>query len=166
MAADKSYYTVNFKKLVVLLLPTFLRQSTIVALLQVYVGGLITVYNRFITNRTNNLYKLKITGQVCYLRKMLNDAFPAANGHISIEDGVATGTWRYAWNANYEPYHKYLLIEDSGTLFWDEHTISEGLSNFIVKVPASLNTVNNEARMRSLLNYYKLLSKSYTIVYF
>lgn len=166
MVADKSYYTVNFKKLVVLLLPTFLRQSTIVALLQVYVGGLITVYNRFITNRTNNLYKLKITGQVCYLRKMLNDAFPAGGGHITIEDGIAVGVWQYAYDENYDPYRKHLLIEDAGTLFWDEHTISEGLSNFIVKVPASLNTVNNEARMRSLLNYYKLLSKSYTIVYF
>lgn len=147
-------------------MPTFLRQSTFVALLQISAGGLITVYNKFVENRKNNLYKLKITGQVCYLRKMLNDAFPAGGGLITIDSGIAVGVWQYAYDENYDPYRKHLLIEDAGTLFWDEHTISEGLSNFIVKVPASLKNANNEARMRSLLNYYKLLSKSYTIVYF
>jgi hypothetical protein len=159
------HYIVNFKKLVVLLLPVSLRQSSIVALLQVSVCGLITVYNNFITNRTNNLYKLNINGQVCHLRKMLNDAFPAGGGLITIEDGVAKGVWQYAYDQDYDPYRKYLLASDT-TLLWDKSSISEGLSNFIVNVPIALQSVNNEARMRSLLNYYKLLSKSYSIVYF
>jgi hypothetical protein len=163
---EKAYYTVNFKKLVVLLLPTFLRDTVIVTLLQVFVGGIISVYNNFIANRAITLYRLKITGQVCYLRRMLNDAFPAGGGQITIEDGVATGVWRYAWDKDFDPYRKFLLLENSGTLFWDKHTIAEGLSNFIVRVPIALQNINNEARMRSLLNYYKLISKSYTIVYF
>jgi len=159
------HYIVNFKKLVVLLLPVALRQSTIVALLQVSVSGLTTVYNQFITNRANNLYKLKITGQVCYLRKMLNDAFPEGGGVITIDDGVAVGEWQFAWDEDYDPYRKYLLASDD-TFLWDTNSISEGLANFIVKVPIALQSVNNEARMRSLLNYYKLISKSYTIIYF
>ncbi|MTK53304.1 hypothetical protein [Paludibacter sp.] len=159
------HYIVNFKKLVVLLLPVSLRQSTIVALLQVSVGGLITIYNRFITNRTSNLYKLKITGQVCYLRKMLNDAFPAGGGQITIEDGSAVGVWQFAWDKDYDPYRKYLLASDE-TLLWDLSAIQEGVTGFIVRVPVALKNVNNEAKMRSLLNYYKLISRSYTIIYF
>lgn len=148
-----------------MLLPVSLRKSTVVALLQVSVGGLITVYNRFITNRTNNLYKLKITGQVCYLRRMLNDAFPAGGGLITVEDGSAVGVWQFAWDKDFDPYHKYLLA-DGNTLLWDKSTILEGVTGFIVRVPSALKNVNNEAKMRSLLNYYKLISRSYTIIYF
>lgn len=122
------------------------------------------VYSMFSTNRSDNLYTMSITGQVCRLRKMLNDAFPLAGGRITISDGAVTGEWRYAWDKDSDPYRKYLLA-DGSTLLWGKSAIQAGVSGFIVKVPAVLNNQNNEARMRSLLNKCKLVSKSYTIIY-
>ena len=161
---DKKF-DINFKKLIELLLPTFLRRSVLRAFLNAMAAPILTLHNQFIVNRKNNIYRLKMNGQVCYLRRLLNDAFPDANNAIRIEDGSATGIWRYAWDENYNPYINYLLIEQSGTIFWDKSTILEGVSGFTVVVPAAIYNENNDAKIRSLLNEYKLLSKYYTIIY-
>lgn len=160
----KNYNIVDFSKLAKLLLPTFLRQTIIVAWMNVIAYSFSYIYGKFTSNRDINLYNLSITGQVCRLRKMLNDAFPLAGGAITVEDGTAQGEWQYAWDADYDPYRKYLLA-DGSTLLWDKSVIQAGVSGFIVKVPSIIKNDNNEARIKSLLNYYKLLSKSYTIIY-
>ena len=148
-----------------LLLPTFLRQTKIVALLTAMIVPFAYIQALLVAFRTDSLYRLNRNGQVCYLRATLNDAFPDANGDIKIEDGVITGVWQYAWEEDYDPYRNYLLIDGVNSVFWAKETIAEGLSNFIVKVPASLRSVNNEAKLRGLINYYKLVSKSYSIIY-
>ena len=158
-------FQIDYKALVTLLLPTFLRRPVMTAFLRAQVSGVQRVYNRFVKNRNDNLYRLKINGQVCYLRRALNDAFPEAGGQIRIDDGALSGLWRYAWDEDYDPYRNYLLIPDEGTLFWDKDTILEGVSGFVVYAPGSIYDINNDARMRALLNEYKLLSKNYTIVY-
>ncbi|KAA6335610.1 hypothetical protein EZS27_016177 [termite gut metagenome] len=156
-------FQIDYKVLILLLLPTFLRKWVIVAWLLSLCRPVMTLYNLFMTNRDNNLYKLQITGQVCYLRKLLNDAFPDAQGAIRIADNQKTGVWQYSYDEDVPD--KCLLIEDAGTLFYDKYTISKDVE-FIVMVPATLHTVNNEAKIRSLLNNYKLLSKSYLIQYY
>lgn len=161
---SKNYFNIDFSRLAVLLTPTFLRHPFLGAWLNVIALSVSHVYVKFTSNRTSNLYSISITGQVCRLRKMLNDAFPIAGGGITIEDAIADGEWQYVFSADYDPYRKYLLA-DGNTLLWDQRVIQEGVSGFIVKVPAVLNNQNNEARMRSLLNKYKLVSKSYSIIY-
>jgi hypothetical protein len=158
-------FEINYKRLVLLLLPTFLRKETLVAFLHVETTPVVTLYNLFLTNRNNNLYRLRMNGQVCYLRRVLNDAFPEAGGAIRIEDGVTAGWWLYAWDKDYDPYTNYLPITDEGTVFCDKATILEGVSGFTVVVPHAIYSVNNDAKLRSLLNNYKLLSKSYTMQY-
>lgn len=69
---------INYKRLIVLLLPTFLRQATITAFLRAMTIPIEYLYNQFLANRNSNLYRLKMNGQVCYLRRVLNDAFPEA----------------------------------------------------------------------------------------
>ncbi|MDR0834612.1 MAG: hypothetical protein LBN93_10605 [Candidatus Symbiothrix sp.] len=157
-------FQIDYKKLVLLLLPTMLRREVVYAFLKAMTAPVISLYNQFTSNRDNNLYRLQISGQVCYLRRLLNDAFPSANGNIRIEEGSTSGNWQYAYDEDYDPYQKYLLIE-GGTLFWDKSTIIEGVSGFTVYVPVAVYDVNNDAKIRSLLNAYKLLSKHYTIIY-
>jgi hypothetical protein len=159
-------YQIDFSKLVVLLLPIRLRKSRIYAFLVAFTRPLVYLRSQLTTFRADANYRLTYNGQVRKLRKVLNDAFPEAEGSIDIEDGEAIGVWQYSWDEDYDPYRLYLLADDANpALFWDQDTILEGLSNFVVKVPASLNTVNNTAKLRALLNYYKLVSKSYSIVY-
>lgn len=160
----KNYFNIAFSKLAILLLPTFLRMPLVKAWASLAAYPFGRIYDIFSNNRSDNLYNLSITGQVCRLRKMLNDAFPLAGGRITIEDGSASGEWQYAWGENYDPYRKYLLV-DGNTLLWGKSVIQAGVSGFVVKVPTVLNNQNNDARMRSLLNKCKLVSKSYTIIY-
>jgi hypothetical protein len=162
-------YQVNFRRLVALLLPTFLRRDVISAFLNAAGSAISLTYNGFMTNRNNNLYRLKMNGQVCYLRRVLNDAFPEANNEIRIEDGGRSGGWVYAWDEDFDPSNEYTLAwndgSDEATLIWDQGAILEGVSGFIVYVPSLIYNINNDAKIRSLLNNYKLLSKSYTIIY-
>jgi hypothetical protein len=158
-------FEINYKKLVLLLLPTFLRRDVMLAFLRAMTAPVASRYDLFIGNRKNNLYRLRMNGQICYLRRVLNDAFPEAHGAIRIRDGVMIGLWRYAWDKDYDPYMKYLLIADEGTVFFDKSATLQSVNNFIVSVPRALHNVNNDAKLRSLLNAYKLLSKSYTIIY-
>jgi hypothetical protein len=161
-------FAINYRRLALLLLPTFLRRPALLAFLQAAVAPVERNHDWFLRNRKDNLYRLRMNGQVCYLRRVLNDAFPDAGGAIRIEDGVAAGHWLYAYDKDFDPYKKYLLIHDrseGGTTFWDKSAILEGVSGFTVAVPRALRNANNDAKLRSLLNTYKLLSKSYTIIY-
>ena len=158
-------FDINFIKLTELLLPTFLRHDVLRSFLNAIVAPVITLHNQFIVRRKNNIYRATMNGQVCHLRRVLNDAFPEANNAIRIEDGSTTGHWQYAWDSEYNPYLNYLLIKHEGTIFWDKSTILEGVSGFTVVVPSGIYDENNDAILRSLLNEYKLVSKFYTIIY-
>jgi hypothetical protein len=106
-----------------------------------------------------------MNGQVCYLRRVLNDALPEANNQISIDGGERLGEWLIVWDEDFDSYLHYTEITDSGTMVWDESAISDNLNNFVVHVPRAVFNANNDAKIRALLNEYKLLSKSYTIIY-
>jgi hypothetical protein len=145
------------------LLPVFLRRKTIAALLLCLIAPIIALYNLFMSTRENNLYRLRMNGQVCYLRKVLNDSFPQVGNLIWLEDGKIFGFWRFAYERDYTD--KYLLI-DENTLFYDKGAIEESqASGFTVIVPKSLLNINNDAKIRSIINAYKLLSKSYIVQY-
>ena len=154
-------FDINYKRAVLLLLPTFLRKEVLVAFLRAMTAPVVTQHNLFLTNRTNNLYRLRMNGQVCYLRKVLNDAFPEANGAIRIEDGAIAGKWQYAYNKS---ELKTLFIQNAGTLFYNSPTMLDGIHNFIVIIPQAIYNMNNVVKLRGFLNAYKLISKSYTII--
>jgi hypothetical protein len=115
-------------------------------------------------NRTNNLYRLRMNAQVCYLRKVLNDAFPSASGAIQVRDADRGGKWLFAYDQGASD-RTALNVEDSGTVFYDRGAIIEQASGFEVAVPVALKSPNNDTRLRVLLNQYKLLSKKYVIIY-
>jgi hypothetical protein len=157
-------FNINYKRMVLLSLPTFLRRPLLVAFLHAAVAPATSLYRLFMLNRTNNLYRLRMNAQVCYLRKMLNDAFPSADGGIKIRDSDRGGRWLFAYDQDASD-RVSLSIEDGGTVFYDRGAIIEQAAGFEVVVPVALKSPNNDTKMRVLLNQYKLLSKKYTIIY-
>jgi hypothetical protein len=135
-----------------------------VAFLQAAVAPVVTLHRLFMLNHTNNLYRLRMNAQVCYLRKVLNDAFPSVSGAIQIRDADRSGKWLFAYDQGASD-RVALNIEDSGTMFYDRAAIIEQAAGFEVVVPVSLKSPNNDTRLRVLLSQYKLLSKKYTIIY-
>ncbi|WPC13622.1 hypothetical protein LEQ04_08415 [Riemerella anatipestifer] len=111
--------------------------------------------DRFNFNRNENLYNLQHNGQVCYLRKVLNDRFDVSQRRILIVDGN-----RYRRPYIYtdgEQKSKYLGI----MYLRDDADYADTGVDFIVLVPAGLSYNNYE--MQALVDFYKLASKRYKI---
>ena len=116
---------------------------------------LIKVVDDFNFNRNQNLYNLAHNGQVCYLRKVLNDRFDIAQRRIKIIDG--------------NQYKREYIYTDGekkprflGRMYLrDDADYSDTGVDFVVLIPAGLNY--NDYEMRALIDFYKLASKRYKI---
>ena len=149
------WHNLNINKLTELLTPTFLRKERMLAWLRVIHFPLIKIVDDFNFNRNQNLYNLAHNGQVCYLRKALNDRFDITERRIRIVDGN-----RYQRQYIYtrgEQKPKYL-----GTIYlYDRADYGDTGVDFIVLIPRGLRY--NKFEMESLIDFYKLASKRYKI---
>lgn len=152
-------FQINYKRLVLLILPTFLRQPRIFAFLTAMTFAVDELHSRFVKNREGNLFRLQLNGQVCYLRKLLKEKL---DQRIKLSDGDTDGDWVFALNEE-EPYQ--LLIENDGTMVYKDNLIIKNEAYFIVSVPWLESDEDKNNRLRSFLNEYKLLSKKYIIRY-
>lgn len=149
------WYKVDFKILPILLLPTMLRKYKTVIWAQSLMAPVEALHYGFMRNRERNLYKLQHNGQVCYLRKALNDSFDIDQRRIQIVDGNKFGREYIYTHAEAKP--RFL-----GTMFLRPSTDFEDTGvDFIVLVPADLNF--NEYDMTALVDFYRLASKRYKI---
>lgn len=164
-------YQIDYKRLVLLLLPTFLRQPRLFAFLRAMVFSVSEMHGKFLKQRNTNLLRIKRNGQVCYLRGLLNDELDQTDRLITVTDGEADGNWLFAFS---EEIASQLLIQkeaNSSTetpivhLLYSEAKIIANTALFIVSVPWPETDKNKTERFISLLNEYKLLSKKYTIKY-
>lgn len=153
-------FQIDYKRLVLLLLPTFLRRPRIFAFLTAFVFGISEIHARFLKSREAALCRIRRNGQVCHLGGMLNDEFDPALRRITITDGDAEGDWLMAMHAD-QPYQ--LFVGNGDEFVYAESLIIANTAIFYVCVPWPQSDVNQTNRMRNLLNEYKLLSKKYTI---
>ena len=158
-------FLINWRRLLLIRLLPGLRNSWVRYMLDCVFAPLVVLHDYFWNNRQANITHIRRNDQVCHLRRMLNEEFPEAEGRIRIEEDLATGQWLYAWDEQgNDAFTNYTLAEDD-TLVWDQGAIVEGVSGFIVIIPKAVFSVNNDAKVRALLNTYKLVSKTYTIIY-
>ena len=150
-------YNINFTRLLINLLPTFLRQPVIFGIL--YAGGRVLssrTYKDFMTARDEHNYKLNHNGQVCYLRAVLNDAF---NGGFDILEVEERGDWLYAITEDGADI--LLAVVENGQkvpLVYNEALLNASQNSFIVSVPYDIYQTNLPA-VAALVDKYKLISK-------
>lgn len=155
-------YQIDFKRLVLLLLPTFLRRPRLFAFLCALTFGVAELHVRFLKLRDSDLLRIRRNGQVCYLRGLLNDELDPVNRQIKIRDAADEGDWVYAMDEG-EAYQ--LLIDGTGTMVYDETLIIANTAFIYVLVPWKKEETNLNNRLHSYLREYKLLSKKYMIRY-
>ena len=181
------WFELDYKRLVLLLLPTFLRRPRIYAFLTAMTFGVEELHRQFTRQRDANLLRCRRNGQVCYLRALLNDELDPVQRRITLEDASQPGNWLmiYDETASYQT----LIRSEPGTdsnfipisnpyadsvpnsgytpvhILYDEAAILENTSFFTVTVPWNAQMEDSTNRLRSLLNEYKLLSKTYIINY-
>lgn len=156
---NKQVFTVDMKRLVILLMPVKWRQPTFIAWLGSLVVPVQMIYSSFMNNRAANLYNLAHNSQVCYLRKVLNDVFDPDLRRIRITDGQKHDP-KYIYTRG-EQRPKYL-----GTMFLRrrEDYISDGI-DFRVIIPIGFALQPVQHQMKATIDFYKLASKRYSIEY-
>lgn len=154
-----NWYTIDFYRMVALLLPIILRNQVILALCQSLVLPLVFLDDTFSSFRQDIDYKINHNSQICYLQSLLNDVFDFSTRGIYIADAPEVVWDRFLWT---EAENKPIML---GTfMLQGEKFIGANSIDFIVYVPLRLNLNNNDfTRMNALVRYYKLASKRFDI---
>lgn len=151
-------YNVNYRKLAMMLTPIRMRKAALMSFLYVAVAPVMTLARKFDQYRQDTDYRLAHNGQTCYLRAMLNDYFDPQQRRITIEEvPELAGSTLYMRHTERFLFPRMMLVRRG-------YGGANGF-DFVVSVPAALRGSIDEARMRSLVNLYKLVAKRYTITY-
>lgn len=159
-------YNINFRKLGDLLTPPPLRKPVFIDWIETFLKPLEEVNVLFKKFRKNSIYKVTHNGQVCYLQKVLNDAFDRFPRRIYITDVFyIENLYIYPENDNKPVY----INETQPVYIYDDAAFDIPDYEFIVHMPielkpaAEIDLINLEIQIKSLVNYYKLASKRYVI---
>lgn len=151
-------FKIVFTKLVQWLLPSFLRLPNISLFLLAANKGLRDSYTVFLTYRDSALYRLNHNSQVCYLQAVLNDYFDFTLRRICIVDFSAYGAI-FFW-VDTDTSHVVFMGDENPVFFFNDDV---GI-DFTVQIPKDIVTDNSSiAHLKSLVNYYKLAGKQYSL---
>lgn len=155
--------TLDFFKLIKLLLPTFLRKNRIVLFLSCCIVPLDRVYNE-------TLYKMQHDGRTIYLEKMLNEWFQIANYNPTNHDF----TKKILIEDLTEPEKLYLFqdLEDDECFIYDDEFTDDDVFldsetngttsySWIVKIPINIDF--DVAKARAKIDQYRYFGKKYKI---
>lgn len=165
---------IDYRKLAVLLLPTFLRRPILISLLRAWMYPLQSLHDRHHDARTTRLYELAHTSQTCHIKDALNKEFGVGNydplssyaAGFQIADNNAKGSWVWVYDEGVEKFDDEAhLLFNHRTFVFDEPTIIEQTTSFTVKVPQSIELdETNRARIRAIVNKYRLASRNFDII--
>jgi len=161
MSVNLKRYVIHYARLQGERVPVPLRSAQMLAWVKYLCAPVVRLFDKLMVFRTFMLYRLSVTPQVVYLRKMLNDKYDPVQRRIAIEDGI-----------QHEPVYLYLKSEDRPILL---KTKAEGsrlylfkkgetvgyAPDFIVRLPSGLRVNRNE--MKALIDAYKLAGKKFEI---
>ncbi len=156
-------FKIDYERLIVLLLPTFLRRPVLYGVLRSAASPLVSLYDRFCAARDEHNYRLTHNGQVCYLRACLNYYFKSRLGKFDIISVEREGEWLYAITETGERV-PLTLSEDNTSdgenvpVVYNELTLNSAQNEFVVSVPADLYDTSLE-EIKALVDRYKLISK-------
>ncbi|WP_295668643.1 hypothetical protein, partial [uncultured Mucilaginibacter sp.] len=106
------WYKLDYDKLVLLLLPSFLRKPIVFGYAKGLVSPIASLYDKWSMIRIANLKKLSYNCQRCYLRGALNDKFDSDLRRITIGDTLNLDqTYIYTPAENLDVYLGTMWLE-------------------------------------------------------
>lgn len=155
-------YNVDFKRLAIQLLPTFLRQQLIFGVLRAGLVSVEAVHCAFLDRRAGHIYRLTHNGQVCYLTAALNDHFDPSLRRFRLMTVERQGEWLYAVSENGEniPVATAEGLEgnENVPIVYDEIMLNAEQNTFVVYVPYDVFQTRLDA-VKTLVDQYKLVTK-------
>lgn len=159
---NPNLYNIDYPELTKAATPAYIRKSRLQAFLQVLISGVVVLYQDMLRLRTQKLYELMITPQVCYLERLLNDRFDFTLRRIRVVDGIDKPPYYIYQQPELKP--KYVRNRAEATPAQYIYTAGESSSvqdDFVVLVPLAL--AFGEEEMRSLVKAYKLAGTKFKI---
>ena len=154
-------FEVDFKKLAQWMLPFKLRKEVVLAFLYAILLPVISVYDMFTRSRNQHLYRLKITGQVCFLEKYLNDRYDIALRRIRIVDGAYSEAVYLFLRAENRPLYLFTRAENKPVYLFTRGETNSVSTDFLVVVPEDVKF--NENQLRGEIDSYKLAGMKYEL---
>ncbi|MCK8143217.1 hypothetical protein MW871_15105 [Flavobacterium sp. I-SCBP12n] len=151
------WYKVEWDRLILLLLPTFLRKPVLFGYIKSMIVPIASLHYKWDQMRKANLLKLSYNGQKCYLRKALNDNFDPDLRRITIDATLGIEqNYIYTTAENLPVYLGTMYLEP-------DFNYSNTTVDFLVSVPELiLNNKTNE--ITAIVHFYKLAGKSYKLL--
>jgi hypothetical protein len=150
------WYNIDFIKLSVLNLPSFMRKSILMAYAKVLCDPIADLHYQWKQKRLQDWYKIEHTGQVCRLRKALNDALDVSERRIYIDEGNS-----FPRKYIYTRAEKKPVFLGTAYIYQNVEYLHTG-ADFIVFVPKDLISARIY-ELTNIIEYYKLASKRYQI---
>lgn len=157
------WYDLNFNILIRQYFWKDILKPTLYAFLKSTIAPIANLHFTWSQFRNDNIYKLDHNGQVCYMRKSLNDRFDPSLRRIYIGDGQEHKTTYIYTEA--EQQEVYIYMDDEDPTLWlrtEAETADTGL-DFIVYVPLSI--FNQQIfELDAHIKFYKAGGKRYSII--
>jgi hypothetical protein len=164
----KIFY-LDYSKLTALLLPTFLRNSRIIALLKSATLMVSNLHSFFCLGRADDLFRESIDSTIPRLEFLLNTRFYPEGLTVAYSYRIIIGNLKKTTATNIFLGDVADAAADEGRPQWlGEQWIYTGAeageinSDFVIKVPTAV--VFDEARMRALVRCYALPGKEFEII--
>lgn len=159
---------IDYSKLAVLLLPTFLRQPILMSLARILMVPLQRLHDEHHAARAERMYQLRHTSQICHIKDALNREFAVGNHALTpdyaagfeIEDINAIGDWVMTYDEVPAFADVHTMAEDDDYLLvYDEAIITQATQSFIVYVPKALDFNASLPKVRAIVDLYRLASR-------
>ncbi|KVV16147.1 hypothetical protein [Flavobacterium sp. TAB 87] len=151
------WYKIDWDRLILLLLPTFLRKPVLFGYIKALIAPIASLHYKWEQLRVANLKKLSYNSQRCYLRGALNDIADPDQRRIYIDEVPEL-------NASYLYQPEENLDYYLDTMFLDlDYTATGETVDFIVYVPEQILT-DKKNEIIATLEFYKLAGKAYKIL--
>ena len=157
-------YDIDFKRLALMLLPTFLRRPVMAYLSYAVVAPIAYIHTKLVHLRNQTIYRLEHNGQVCHLRGALNDAFDFSQRRITVDDKESESLLGMLIFTREQCRQSFLPLRAEGCLVVNRRGFSgANMIDFWVTIPEELMVSIDEKQLTAIVNTYKLASKRWVI---
>lgn len=164
-------YNIDFDKLGEQLLPHVLRKTIQTSWIKVLLFPMRFINDAFLTNRTAKKLEATYNGGTMVLARALNNTFPTGGGNIWIDNSTSylnhPGFDFYKVEGQAHPGYDYFASEGQPHPGYDYFPLEyQSQPHFKVMVPSAMSVTPGseiEARIKALVNKYKLANKNYVI---
>jgi len=161
MPYNRQIYNIDFSKLVIWFTPESWRTKRLNVWMQAMASTWNDLYNRFMVYRMGVKYRLKITPQVCFLERALNDRYDVVERRIRIIDApefLPLVLFRKSENKKLVLHRK---SEDIHQVLYTKSETAQFSVDFIVQIPITVAFDMDE--LKAFLTGLKLVTKTFKV---